>query len=48
MRWYCEYCEEYFEETDHRLVDYTKDRRPICPNEGCGRTLDPAEDDAED
>ena len=48
MRWYCEYCEEYFEETDHRLVDYTKDRRPICLNEGCGRTLDPAEDDAED
>ena len=48
MRWYCEDCEEYVEEDDPRLVDYTKDRRPICPNDGCGRALDPAEDDADD
>ena len=46
MRWYCENCEEEYDENDPRLVDYTKDRRPIYPD--CGRALDPAEDDAED
>ena len=45
MKWYCENCEKFYNEDDPRLIDYTKDRLPICPE--CNRALDP-EDEAEE